>query len=264
MLVTMTRADLERMSVKQPENKEHTVSRIVHDFKDRIVNANAKGETSTELLLYDNRPEIESKVIEKLQEIFVDVDIDMKDVGLCKMLCFNWEISPSEKVTAQATVQAMTEADEESDIAKKIAKNIVKKITTEINEEFDKESDDGCGIRSIAPQAMCGVDGVAPTKLEDNHACSDERHRSSSEYESDMESDMESDDDPLEINLHIVVSNSRNIICGIRSEAEDNRAFSKGRLKGVLRKMEMIMVCMTILSFVMSSMCTYVVATRSN
>ena len=242
----MTRADLERMSVKQPENKEQTVSRIVHDFKDRIVNANAKGETSTELLLYDNRPEIETKVIEKLQEIFVDVDIDMKDVGLCKMLCFNWEIAPSEKVTEKATAQA----DEESDIAKKIAKNIVKKITTEINEEFDMESDkevnedsdDGCGIRSIAPQAMCGVDGVAPTKLEDNHACSDERHRSSSEYEYDMEyeSDMESDDDPLEINLHIVVSNSRSI------------------------EIEMIMVCMTILSLVMSSMCTYVVATWSN
>lgn len=153
----ITRIDLERMSVKQPENKENTISRIVNDFKYCIIHANAKGEKSTELLITDNRPEIESKVIEKLKEIFVDVDITIRTVGLCKMLCFNWEIAPSEKVTTEA----YEESDPESDIIKKIAKNIVKKVTMEVADESDDESDE------------------------------------------------ESDDDPLEINLHIVVSNSR-------------------------------------------------------
>lgn len=73
------------------------------------------------------------------------------------MLCFNWEIAPSEKVTTEA----YEESDPESDIIKKIAKNIVKKVTMEVADESDDESDE------------------------------------------------ESDDDPLEINLHIVVSNSR-------------------------------------------------------
>ena len=175
MSVTITREDLEKMSVTQKENKENTISRIVNDFKHRIIDANATGEKSTELLLYDNRPEIESKVIEKLKELFVDVDITITTFGLCKMLCFNWELTPSEKVTEQVT----TDAYEESDISKKIAK----KVTMEVTDESDDESDD-----------------------------------------------------PLEINLHIVVSNSR---------------------------MEMMTVCMVVLSFVMS-MCTYVVAIRSN
>ena len=166
---TITREDLERMNATQPENKETTISRIVNDFKDRIIVVNAKGEKSTELLLYDNRPEIESKVIEKLKEIFVDVDITITTVGLCKMLCFNWELAPSEKVTEQVTAETY----EESDIIQKIAKNIVKKVTMEVADESDDESDD-----------------------------------------------------PLEINLHIVVSNSRN--------------------------MEMMTVCMMVLSMAMS------------
>ena len=143
---TITREDLERMNATQPENKEKTISRIVNDFKDRIIVVNAKGEKSTELLLYDNRPEIESKVIEKMKELFVDVDITITTVGLCKMLCFNWEIAQSEKVTEKVTADAYEEYDQ--------------KIAMDVNEDSDEDSD--------------------------------------------MESD-----DPLEINLHIVVSNSR-------------------------------------------------------
>ena len=127
MSVTITRADLERMNATQPENKENTISRIVNDFKYCIINANAKGEKSIELLITDNRPEIESKVIEKLKEIFVDVDITITIIGLCKMLCFNWEIAQSEKVTEKVTADAYEEYDQ--------------KIAMDVNEDSDEDSD---------------------------------------------------------------------------------------------------------------------------
>ena len=70
-----TRADLERLSIALPEDKEQTITGIVNGCKRIVLDANSKGEKFVTTMLYENRPEIETKVIEKLKEAFVDSKI---------------------------------------------------------------------------------------------------------------------------------------------------------------------------------------------
>jgi hypothetical protein len=192
---TITRADLAKMSLTQPENKEHTISMYVNSYKQNIIDENKKGKCMMETLIHDNRPEIKSKVVEKLKEIFVDSHITILNRGAYgfNALRVEWAPEPAakvEEVKEVAKVEVKVEAESESDnIIKNIAKNIVKKVTMEVAEESDDEESD--------------------------------------DEESD---DEESDDDPLELNLHIVVSNSKNMD----------------------RTMEMMTACMMVITFVMS------------
>ena len=109
-----TRADLERLSIALPEDKEQTITGIVNGCKRIVLDANSKGEKFVTTMLYEKRPEIETPVIEKVKEVFVDSKISLEDLfDGYKNMKIDWTLTKSEKHTN--AILADRKAAEESD-----------------------------------------------------------------------------------------------------------------------------------------------------
>jgi hypothetical protein len=58
----ITREDLAKLIIIQPEDKENTASRMAQGFKRDILSYNSKGKTNAVISIYDERPEIQNNV----------------------------------------------------------------------------------------------------------------------------------------------------------------------------------------------------------
>lgn len=111
-----TRADLERLSIALPEDKEQTITSIVNACKRIVLDANSKGEKFVTTMLYEKRPEIETPVIEKVKEAFVDSKISLEDLfGGYKNLKIDWTLTKSEKHTNAILADRKAAEEDDSD-----------------------------------------------------------------------------------------------------------------------------------------------------
>lgn len=111
-----TRADLERLSIALPEDKEQTITSIVNACKRTVLDANSKGEKFVTTMLYEKRPEIETPVIEKVKEAFVDSKISLEDLfDGYKNMKIDWTLTKSEKHTNAILADRKAAQEEESD-----------------------------------------------------------------------------------------------------------------------------------------------------
>jgi hypothetical protein len=178
----ITREDLAKLSIVQPEDKDKTVSMMAQSYKRDILSYNSKGVTHAVLSVYDERPEIHTKVLEKMKEIFVDSKIRLETTGSgYKNLAVNWGLTDAEK--HQLAVLANQKATEEYRVAV---------LEEKANEKAMEENRKAILANQKAMEAN------------QNRA---EEH-ADAETDSDSESDSDSDDDPLKV--HIVLSEPGN------------------------------------------------------
>lgn len=110
----ITRADLAKLSIAQQEDKDKTAARMVQGFKRDVLTYNSKGKTDAIIFIYDERPEIHNKVLEKMKEIFVDSKIEIQtSCARYKNLVVNWAQEEAEKV--EEKVDSDSDSDYDSD-----------------------------------------------------------------------------------------------------------------------------------------------------
>ena len=101
----ITRADLAKLSIAQPEDKDKTAARMVQSLKRDVLSYNSKGKTDAIMSIYDERPEIHNKVLEKMKEIFVDSHFEIQTTCAgYKNLAVNWAV-PLASVACQGHIR---------------------------------------------------------------------------------------------------------------------------------------------------------------
>jgi hypothetical protein len=175
----ITREYLAKLSIIQPEDKENTASRMAQGFKRDILSYNSKGKTEAVISIYDERPEIQNNVLEKMKEIFVDSNIQIETtVSGYKNLAVNWSMTAAEQhqmavLENQKAVLENQKAVEEHRIA--VLAN----------------------QKAIEENRIAVLESKAKAVLADADA--------------DDDSDSDSDDDPLnDVKLHIILSEPGN------------------------------------------------------
>jgi hypothetical protein len=112
----ITRADLAKLSIAQPEDKDKTAEMMAQSLKRDILSYNSKGVTHAIMSIYDERHEIQNKVLEKMKEIFVDSKIEIQTTCAgYKNLAVNWALTVAEKAEAEAEADSDSESDSDSD-----------------------------------------------------------------------------------------------------------------------------------------------------
>jgi hypothetical protein len=142
----ITREDLAKLIIIQPEDKENTASRMAQGFKRDILSYNSKGKTNAVISIYDERPEIQNNVLEKMKEIFVDSNCQIETTSSgYKNLAVNWSMTAAEQ--HQLAVLENQKAVEEHRIAvlanqKAIEENRIAVLEAKAEAEADSDSDD--------------------------------------------------------------------------------------------------------------------------
>ena len=112
----ITRADLAKLSIAQPEDKDKTAARMVQSLKRDVLSYNSKGKTDAIMSIYDERPEIHNKVLEKMKEIFVDSHFEIQTTCAgYKNLAVNWGFTEDEKTALVASDDEESDEEESDD-----------------------------------------------------------------------------------------------------------------------------------------------------